>query len=274
MARCASPASGGEIADVGGASSVRWSPFDFVGTLSAVATVLAIPRAAAQAMLPAGLELAEQDLVSDPRHPLVLVLGRQSEVRARWLPFGFGYLEVILAVPFVRHLPGRRSAAGRFCYAPRLFLDRRLPTVAGRLLYGYDKLQATMAMTEVGYEVADPVTGERLLGARFGPAGARLEPGRVRRAASWLGLPVISRAASGWRYSFADLGLDHADVRPLEVRLTIERSFVPGLPVGETVCQGLDNHDGRAFRLRTSWTLAGPCAQASFPRHAGLDKRP
>ena len=63
-------------------------------------------------MLPAGLELAAQDFMPGKRHPLVLILGQQSDVRPRLLPLGADYLETIVAVPFVQ-LRERAHAAAR-----------------------------------------------------------------------------------------------------------------------------------------------------------------
>jgi hypothetical protein len=212
-------------------------------------------------MLPTGLELAAHDFMPGKRHPLVLILGRQSDVRPRILPFDAEYLEAILAVPFVQlGGPGERPR-GPFCYCPRLLLDRRLPIAIGRLLYGYDKRRALIRMTADGYRIADSAHGE-LLSARFRAAAAPVEP--LRRAAAVLfQLPVISRAAQGWRFSFADFGVDRALIEPLELKLTIHRPFVSGLPVGEFVIAGIAGEASRAFRIQTSWRLLGPWAQRS-----------
>jgi hypothetical protein len=243
------------------AASTKPSPFDFVGRLTAVVAILPVAHEAARAMLPAGLELAAQDLMPGKRHPLVLILGRQSDVRPRLLPLGADYLEAILALPFVQlGGPGERPR-GPVCYCPRLFLDRRLPIAVGRLLYGYDKRRALIRMTANDYRIADPAHGE-LLSARFRAAAAPVEP--LRRAAAMLfQLPVISRAAQGWRFSFADFGLDQALIEPIELKLTIHRPFVSGLPVGEFVIAGIAGETSRAFRIQTSWRLLGPWAQRS-----------
>ena len=125
----------------------RSSPFDFVGHMTAIVAILPVAHEAARAMLPAGLDLAAQDVMWGDRHPLMLILGRQSGVRMRLLPFGADYLEFILAVPFVERPGGRERIGGPFCYPARLYLDRGLPTVAGRLLYAYDKRRAAIRMT-------------------------------------------------------------------------------------------------------------------------------
>ena len=114
-------------------------------------------------------------------------------------------------------------------------------------------------MTAEGYRIADPAHRELLLDARFRTAEASVEP--LQPAAAMLfQLPVISRAAEGWRFSVADFGLDRALIEPLELKLTIHRPFVSGLPVGEFVIAGETAH---AFRIQTSWRLPGPWAQRS-----------
>jgi hypothetical protein len=239
------------------AAASKPSTFDFIGRMSAVVAVLSLTPDAARAMLPPGLELAAQDLMPGDRHPLVLILGRQSDVRPRLLPFGGEYLEAIIAVPFVQLGGSGERPRGPFCYCPRLLLDRRLPIAIGRLLYGYDKRRALIRITAEGYRIADPAHGELLLDARFRTAEASVEP--LHPAAAMLfQLPVISRAAQGWRFSVADFGLDRALIEPLELKLTIHRPFVSGLPFGEFVIAG---ETARAFRIQTSWRLLGPWAQ-------------
>jgi Acetoacetate decarboxylase (ADC) len=234
------------------------SPLDFVGQMSAFVAILPVSLEAARAMLPAGLGLATQDATPGDRHPLMLIMGQQRDVRPRLLPIGADYLEFILAVPFVEHQSG-----GPFCYCPRLLLDRRLPIVAGRLLYGYDKRPAAIRMTEDSYRVADRGSAETLIEAHVRAVEPAIEPARA--AASLFALPVISQAGSGWRYSFADSGLDRAVVQPIELHLAIRRAFVSGLPLGEfLIGRGADD-GARAFRLRTRWRLAGPWARRSLP---------
>jgi Acetoacetate decarboxylase (ADC) len=251
------------------AAAGKRSPLDFVGCMTAVVAILPVSCEAAQAMLPAGLELAAHGVLPGDGHPLVLIMGKQSDVRPRAAPFGAGYLEFILAVPFVGYQG--RGPHGPFCYCPLLFLDRRLPTIAGRLLYGYAKRLASIRMTESSYRIADLAQGEPLLSAKFRTTGGAGGPSRSG-AAALFDLPVISQAAGGWWYSCADFGLDRAVVRPVELDLMIHQPFVSGLPVGDFLVADVEADGARAFRVRTSWRLEGPWARRSPPDCAGLDK--
>jgi hypothetical protein len=235
--------------------------------MTATVAILPVAPAAARAMLPSGLDLAAQDVMRGDRHPVVLILGRQSGVRSKLLPFGADYLEFILAVPFVELRAGRERVAGPFCYPARLYLDRALPTLAGRLLYAYAKRRALLRMTADSYGIAEPADGAPLLEAHSWIAGPAIEPSRMVDR-TLFDLPVISHSLGGWRYSVADLGLGRAVLQSVGLRLTIHRAFVPGLPVGDFRLEGADGDGGYAFRIRTHWRLAGPWARRSPPASA------
>lgn len=270
---------GAARADPAAATSVPRAPvdrkssrLDFVGDLDAALAFLAVPADTASAMLPEGLRLAPQSAMPADQHPLLVVLGRQRNVRLALFSSGIDYLEFILAVPFVEHDQPDRHPRGPFGYLPCLFLDRRLPIVAGRLLLAYAKRRAAISATPDTYRIACPSTGEPLVSARFGTAG-RSSSGRPSAPiAEILQLPVISRSARrAWRYSVADLALDRAEIEPIDMNLAIERPFVPGLRAGSFA---LDAAGGHAFRLRTSWRLTGPVARRSPPRPSGTGQSP
>jgi len=243
------------------------SRFDFVGHMTATVAILPVAHEAARAMLPPGLDVAAQDEMRSDRHPLVLILGRQSGVRPRLLPFGADYLEFILAVPFVEPRATRERVGGPYCYPARLYLDRGLPTVAGRLLYAYDKRRAAIRMTADGYRIAESAGGAPVLEAQHWIAGPAIAPSRLL-AWTLFELPVISHSRGNWRYSVADLGLDRAVLQPVGLRLAIHRPFVPGLPLGDFRLEGIDGDAGSAFRIHTHWRLAGPWARRSPPAPA------
>jgi hypothetical protein len=267
MARPATARSARDAPRSAGVIASRSSLLDFVGHMTAIVAILPVAHEAARAMLPAGLDLAAQDVMRGDRHPLMLILGRQSGVRMRLLPVGADYLEFILAVPFVERPGGRERIGGPFCYPARLYLDRGLPTVAGRLLYAYDKRRGAIRTTADSYRIADPAGGAPLLDAQYRIAGPAIEPASIG-ARTLLEQPVISHSRGGWRYSVADLGLDRAVLQPVGLRLAIHRPFVPGLPLGAFQLEGVDGDGESAFRIRTYWRLAGPWARRSPPASA------
>ena len=243
----------------GGATASR---LDFVGDLDAAVGLVAVPADTARTMLPSGLRLASPSVAPADRHPLLLMLGHQRNVRLASFSGGIDYLEFILAVPFVEHERPERHPRGPFGWLPCLYLDRRLPIVAGRVLLAYHKRRAAISATEESYRVACARTGAPLLSARFKATGASSN-GCPPPSAEILRLPVISRRTYAWRYSIADLALDRAEIEPIGIELTIERAFVPGLPTGSFA---LESERGQAIRLRTGWRLTGPCARRTPPR--------
>jgi Acetoacetate decarboxylase (ADC) len=247
------------------------SRLDFVGDLDAAIALLAVPADTASAMLPDGLRLARRSATPENQHPLLLMLGRQRNVRLALFSSGIDYLEFILAVPFVEHdRPGRPR--GPFGYLPCLLLDRRLPIVAGRVLLAYAKRRAAISATDETYRIACARTGEPLVSARFEATGGSSKGRLSGPIVEVLQLPVISRSARGaWRYSVADLTLGRAQIEPIGIELAIERPFVPGLPAGSFA---LDAKAGHAFRLRTSWRLTGPFARRSPPLASGAGQSP
>ena len=245
------------------AATTGTSRLDFVGALDAALALVAVPAETARAMLPEGLRLASQSVMPASQHPLLFILGRQRNVRLALFAGGIDYLEFILAVPFVEHERPDRHPRGPFGWLACLFLDRPLPVLAGRLLLAFAKRRAAIEATDDTYRIACARTGAPLISARISAAGAPFS-GCPWRFAEILRLPVISRRARGaWRYSVAYLELDRAEVAPITIDLTIERPFVPGLPVASL---RLEADSGRALRLRTGWRLTGPCARRSPPR--------
>ena len=247
------------------------SRLDFVGDLDAAIALLAVPADTASAMLPDGLRLARQSVTPENQHPLLLMLGRQRNVRLALFSSGIDYLEFILAVPFVEHDRPDRPR-GPFGYLPCLLLDCRLPIVAGRLLLAYNKRRAAISATEDTYRIACAHSGEPLLSARFRARAGSRDGRPPAPITEILQLPVISRRARvAWRYSVADLALDRAEIAPIEMDLAIARPFVPGLPADSFA---LEAKRGQAFRLRISWRLTGPFARRSLPLASGAGQSP
>ena len=247
------------------------SRLDFVGDLDAAIALIAVSADSARAMLPDGLRLARRSATPENQHPLLLMLGRQRNVRLALFSSGIDYLEFILAVPFVEHdRPGR--PCGPFGYLPCLFLDRRLPILVGRVLLAYAKRRAAISATDETYRIACARAGEPLLSARFGATGGSSKGRLSGPIVEILQLPVISRRARGaWRYSVADLTLGRAQIEPIGIELAIERPFVPGLPAGSFA---LDAKPGMRFVFGPAGGSPAPSPGARRRWHPGLDNRP
>ncbi len=212
------------------------------GRLGAVVAIADLAAEVAAALLPAGLELRPQGR----RHPLIVLLGEHQRVGPPWLPFGLRYREFVLALPFVRPRGGPR---GPFCHLPLLLLDRQLPVLLGRWLYGFAKRRATIRWTAASFEIAARPGGAWLLDARFRTTGGTTGP---EAAQDLFEQPLISGGAGGrWRYARFDFGLARARLEAVEAEIGVHPDLLAGLPAGPL-------RVGRAFRLDTDWTL-GRC---------------
>jgi hypothetical protein len=238
------------------------------GRLDAVALVLDLPADRVAALLPPGLELLPQNVLPDTRHPLILLFGQQSGVGPGSGSWGLSYLELALALPFVcpRGGPDRP-----YCHLPILLLDRRLPTLLGRWLYGFAKRRAVCQRSAEGFAIARLKDGAALLSARYAPTGPRAQAGKLgefARVRCLFEQPLINRGRGGrWRYARFDFALAQAAVQPIAAEVAFHRALLPGMPLGPAPVRLPGPGGPAAFRLETVWTLTrcGPGAERQTP---------
>jgi hypothetical protein len=213
------------------------------GRLEAVAAVCDLPAGIASALPPAGLELRQPKLLPAGRHPLVVLFGEHRRVGLGGLPFGLRYLELAIALPCLRPTGG---PPGPFCHLPILLLDRWLPTLLGRRLYGFAKRRAAIRRAGDSFEVARRSDGASLLAARWRASATAFDLEPVR---DLFEQPLISAGRSGrWRYARFDFGFERAGLQALEAEVAVQPGLLPGLPAGPLRVNS-------AFRLQTDWTL-------------------
>ena len=212
------------------------------GRLEGVIAIADLAAAVAAALLPPGLELLPQNSAPAGRHPLILLFGEHGRVGAAGLRYGLRYREFVLALPCVRPRAGPR---GPFCHLPLLLLDRRLPVLLGRWLYGFAKRLAGIRWTANGFDIARRSDGAPLLEARCRPLALGPASAPVR---GLLEQPLISGGGPRWRYARFDFGWAQARLQAVEAEIAIDPGLLTGLPVGPIRVE-------RAFRLETDWTL-------------------
>ena len=218
----------------------------------------------AAALLPAGLELLPQTVAPAGRHPLVLLLGEHSRVGLQGLPLR-APLPRARARAAVRR--PRDGPPGPFCYLPVLLLDRRLPTLLGRWLYGFAKRRVAWTGFEDGCALARLEDGASLLSARYAATGPRERAGELAdfaRVRCLFEQPLISRARRGrFRHARFDFALDQATVQPMTAEVVFHQSIRPGMPLGPGPIRAPGPGGPAAFRIETAWTLtrAGPAAE-------------
>ena len=234
------------------------------GRLDAVAVVLDLPAEPVAGLLPDGLEILPQDLLPETRHPLVLLFGEQSAVGPNLLPLGLRYRELVLALPFVRQ---RDGPPGPFCYLPILLLDRRLPTLLGRWLYGFAKRRVAWTTFEDGCALARLEDGASLLSARCAATGPRERADQLAdfaRVRCLFEQPLISSARGNrFRHAQFEFAFAQATVHPMTAEIIFHRSIRAGMPLGPGPIRAPGPAGPAAFRIETTWRLnrAKPAAE-------------
>ncbi len=215
------------------------------GRLEAILAIADLPAEVASGLLPPGLELLPRNPMPTGRHPLILLFGEHRGVGLGHLPFGLCYLELAIALPFVRP---RNGPPGPFCHLPGLWLDRRLPTLLGRWLYGFAKRRATIRRAAGGFAVARRSDGTPLFTARTRPLAEEVSLEPVRELCEQ---PLISGGRGDrWRYARFDFGFERARLQAVEAEIMAHPGLCAGLPAGPIRVRN-------ACRLETVWTL-GP----------------
>jgi hypothetical protein len=252
---------------------------ELVGDLRTLGVTLAVPRATAQAMLPAGLELADQELTGRDVHPVVLYF---SQLQNAWLrPFFLfppptNYFEHVIGVPYTRSKDRRCCGPnkGPFFYMPKLLLDSLLFTLGGRLVWGFDKDLAhfdeehkthTIGGTPRNkYTVRSRRTGEPLIELAWEPTpqGKFVSVPKAeffKDQREIMRQPLISQQpfAAGPLFSCSDYDKDWetAEVQKIKTTTTIVKPYVTWLDAGEY--SGPNGALG-SFELKAKWTLSLP----------------
>ena len=271
-------------------------PTDAHGTIDTRVTVLVLPAADVQKLLPQGLELAPQPVVPSGFHP-VYILSSHDTFQA-W--FGdMDYQEMMLAVPYVQISEARGRYPGPYIYMPRLYLNDAVPRVLGVHLYGWEKQAATITNVTAGdvttYTVTNQPGAAPALVGTFReiagvPAGPPADFANFTIVRQLFEQPTISQAAhilfpdafTEFKPGplFATTVLYQVDqpgttVQPIEAELVISASLTPaGIPPGTYRSPSLLASQLGSFRLQCKQfvTLPGGCRSVNFPRPPALRK--
>jgi hypothetical protein len=216
-------------------------------------------RAAAAAALPADIELAPAARPGVAAHPVVFVLGEQTQGATIFggltFPMGVDYHEILLAIPFVKH----RRGTNLHVLVARMYASFFPAIWAGNAHYGFGKRMATMRVDGARYDVTMP-DGTRLAHAVRQPLGAWCAAAQcdLRNFAAMRAmftLPVLGRREDGsYVASYFDWDFAGARVRPARVTVAIERELAPGF-LPRACCAVPDG----AFEVRGMiWRLSWP----------------
>ncbi|CAM4054007.1 NAD(P)-binding protein [Palleronia rufa] len=256
-------------------SAWPWSAAFGMAKTTGAALMLPVPRDTVAALLPRGLEPGAQPVTGPAEHPVILLMGRQRNVRPNIAPLGMNYLEFICAVPWVRHSEPKLAHLGPLVTPTRLYLDSLPPILLGIYGYGFPKVRAEMLADATSYTIRHATGGHAILTAEFTPAGPE---GRA------VDFPLFATARNGfemmmvtrnrlnmWQYSVYDFALAQARLTPADLSLRICSDDL-GLPRGYFCPPSIADAPCGAFLLRTDATINNPLQ--SFDLLATLKKGP
>ena len=252
-----------------------YNAINLVGNGVMRSATLSLPKADVLALLPYGLELGPQDLTAPDHHPVVLFF--QEMIRAHMtiptlLP-NMTYHEQIVGIPFTYVTRGYPMSCGPFFYMANLYLDEFLPTIGGRLGWGFAKQMASVTVTADRWAVSTR-EGDPLISLDFEETDAGYQPvdyypnfeRYYEPVTGVMTQPLVSLvpAAVGPFFicSNFDKKWDEALVRPLRTAVHIDQSFVPALPCGrfpgDGYAAGIDASRTGSFEVKAHWRLGLP----------------
>jgi hypothetical protein len=246
-------------------------PVGFIGDGVTRSVVLALPAATVRGLLPASLQLAEQDLTPPGTHPVVFLFHDFTQCQFSFPTFlqPMRFHEQTFGIPFTRVRAGLcfQSGSGPYYFMPRLYLDDLWVLMVGRNLWGFDKQLASVRLTADRFAVASlpgrPLVSLDWSGSQPPLAPVDLSPefDPVRRILDQP-LLTLSPAAVGPFLTLTDFDRrwNLAALRPLRARLDVDDSYLRGLPAMSCVTEARSGDSGlslpAAFEFSAQWWLS------------------
>jgi hypothetical protein len=237
-------------------------------TFQGALTFFNLPRSDVAQVVPGGIELAAKQASAPELHPVVLVFGRQDDLR--WLlpgpnppPLPSSYSELVLLIPFVQ----RRGAANWHSLAARMYLDDPVPLLLGNLHYGYAKELATLFGTSadgalIKFETRKATT--RYFEADLRHAGdwrtheeAQATLPNYRDMQMILSMPILGITARRNVCSYFQWDYSAISIRPMITHHQFLEPFVDGM--GPWTKKPIDSATEGAIALRNlKWRIGRP----------------
>lgn len=218
------------------------------------------PVDAVAAMLPEGWVPAVGSTHHEARRPVLFAFGRQRRTAILFggltLPSDADYDEVLVAVPFVRHVTG----AHLHTFVPRMVSGDPRATWAGNASYGFGKVPGAIERVGSTLAVIDHAGRVRAHasvvahGAWRSGADVSTPVPAVAAASTISRMPVLGRRHDGREIeAYFDWSFEHASVRPIHARITVDPGFAPGITAGSWSTRTDCGFDVRGMRWRLSW---------------------
>lgn len=238
-----------------------WSMAYAEGRIAAAVVTLALPEQDVARLLPAGMALMKQTQTPPGTHPVGLIFAEQSQVRISVLPFGgMAYNECAIAVPWVT-LGDGSAGAQPLMVLPALYLDRLLPTLAGRVMYGYQKHLARVGgsapLQNVRTLWRTPVLAAQL--HADGAAGSNYDFENLGDVRAMMDQPIVTHdLLRGWLFSFMDYRFEQARITPLRGTVAVGAGVLGNAAAATLKVPSVTAAPGGAFRFDGNWTLTNP----------------
>ena len=236
------------------------SRFDLTGAASLWMMLQWVDMATAAALLPPELTLAPVDGGPAGQHPLLYSLGRQSNVKLAFMPFGgWTYDETLFGVCSVA-LRSTSGLVGPFSYMTQLRLNSVVAMVLGRLL-GYPKDLSRITATDTAYRIGTFFSNAPLLDAQCAAETTTFDEsfGGFQMMRRFLADPVISRALTG-SLLVSRFEIDPAGhvMRPAAIAVSAPTTQIHGLAPGQYRWPPVTATSEGGVLSTHSWRLARP----------------
>ena len=241
------------------------------GTMRGV--TLALPTDRVRDLLPAGLELGDQQVTPAGTHPVILFFHDmfRAQMSIPTLLPNMTYREHSVGVPFSYISRGSITPGfpGPYYFMPKLYLDNFWATLGGLVFWGFAKEMATVNVTAESYTVTS-MAGQRLTSLAWKKLDGEHRPIReypnFEPVRQMLSQPIISMLplAMGPFFILSDFDKqwETATVCPMQTSLEVDVEYVPGYPGGRTPASGwspgIDQSVIGSYELRALWRLSLP----------------
>jgi hypothetical protein len=222
------------------------------------------PNALVESWLPEELELAPQSVSPRGFHPANCLFGVESKVYFNVNPiFKFDYHEFGLVVPYIQWKQKKYTYNGPFLFTPIIFVDNKIVSLGGELVFGFPKRIAKFQLSTGSYQAFDAQVNTPYVRVEYKPLNS--EPDAAARAEirKCLQQPSVSQKADG---TFTESGfwwnLDTASFADIDLQGEIIEYLLPGVASGSTrpvSGRGTSKFsEGAAYHMQTHWTLTLP----------------
>jgi hypothetical protein len=219
-----------------------------VGEIEAFCVLDSLPADQVQSLLPAGLQLyvppapkptsrsrgedkkyaAAKEEPPKPKHDVILIFGRQRNVRPGLLPFGgANYVEIAQLIPNVEHSDIAALKGVLFSFMPNLLLDSLPPVIVGKNLYGFNKQLASIRADGDSFSVRSSIGSMSAWFERAGLPGGISDYGSISAIRDLLDRPLVGVKPDGsFTYSVLNFGLNGAAFQPITGTINASPPFV------------------------------------------------